>query len=725
MSLSNLQHIICEKEKELTQIRKAAADAAQHQEEESRVHLLHVIETMELELEHVRRESEHLVEQATKDADRAASAKIECDRKELEREMQVREDEIFRLASSKMEEEWAAREDGLRQEFQSVLSAELRDQHSRHQVDLNQLAAHYDTIIQEHEKAMADYEESTRHQMSSLEEQHRAQLDSASEQIDNVAQKVWSDACEHFNAAAEDTICTSLAATDERCNAKENQISDLLTERSELQQQLSDKDSQLQDCLRDMGNMEDAMDDAALQMHRCHEEEVARLSDEIISLVSENKALQVMQSENDLLKRELTECRSRCKAIEAKCADQKEAVSGIDEEKVRSQRRVGELSACNQLLECQLLESRKENQQLSTNTEGLLKKIDELEAKNEDMSVKVTTAVNRIGELQRKNHDLERKCDSATAQVKSLEVERREYMIDMEDRIRRKDNLLAETIHAGSKPRTDPVVVHVNGGSDNTSNNDKLSSECHSLRSKVLQLQRENFRLENELLGVKRRGRADDTADRLDEVGSLRKENKGLKTIISMMRQEMEAQATDNNAGCSDTAVEKPPSDYGVTTAREKELIQKLEEAADEIEELLQENEKLMILSNELRFELQRRRSQSSSPARPGSATQPEHRHESQSGELLDAILNDQSRSCSDSVSQLAMLEDDVACVVGQKPPMSSCPADHVPSRNAYVSVRIQQLEIILSSCHCRCALSISSMSRRPLPCITSVTTGI
>lgn len=114
---------------------------------------------------------------------------------------------------------------------------------------------------------------------------------------------------------------------------------------------------------------------------------------------------------------------------------------------------------------------------------------------------------------------------------------------------------------------------------------------------------------------------------------------------------------------------------------REKELIQKLEEATDEIEALLQENDKLVKLSNELRFGLQKTKGQHSSESAQLSET---HRGKNKTQEyeqtILDAILNDQRRSC-DSESHGDDLE--VACI-GRKPPLTSA-ADSRPSRTAYV----------------------------------------
>ena len=112
-------------------------------------------------------------------------------------------------------------------------------------------------------------------------------------------------------------------------------------------------------------------------------------------------------------------------------------------------------------------------------------------------------------------------------------------------------------------------------------------------------------------------------------------------------------------------------------TRRERELIQKLEEATDEIEALLIENEKLMMLSNELRFELQQTKSHHQSSSRITNQMRGNNHDEET---ILDAVLNDQSRSCEESESHES---SEVACV-GRKPPLSSA-NDSRPSKTAYV----------------------------------------
>ena len=119
-------------------------------------------------------------------------------------------------------------------------------------------------------------------------------------------------------------------------------------------------------------------------------------------------------------------------------------------------------------------------------------------------------------------------------------------------------------------------------------------------------------------------------------------------------------------------------------TGGDIELIQQLEVATDEIEDLLTENDKLTKLSNELRSELNKAKHTSSSdieylPKAPTTSNDGERRAYEQT--MLDAILNDRSQSCDSDGSR-----DDikVACI-GRKPPLASS-AHSRPSKTAYVS---------------------------------------
>ena len=606
-SLSSLQQIICEKETELSRIRQAAADAAKQQEEEARGHLLHVIESMELEMEHTRQESELAIKDAVHRVEHDAANAIECARKEMEQSLQQRENDIFKAAHAKMEEEWSVREDHLRQEFETILSTELEEQHCK-------LTTQYESIIQDKVESIKAKEDEMKLQLSTLEEQHQQKIREMRQKMEIVAEEIWNDACEQFGAAADDKISQSLAFADEQCEARDEQISMLLEERTMLQKLLNEKEALLEQQTKDLAKMKSEWKDSESKLHSRYEKEMALLSDEATKLALDNEQLQhtlcEIESENDLLTRELTRCQLEIKTLNTKYTEQKQLVNSSDGEKQRFESRIGELSACNQLLERQLSDMKEENKDLATSSKSLKKRIDNLVQVNEELSSKESTLSNRVDELQQKNDNIERRHNDSIAHINSLEHEQREYMREMEQRMKQKDKMLADTLdslNTGSKSRSsEPVVVHLhstnaNGNNSDTANathghgHDRLSVECNSLRSKVLQLQRENFRLQSELMSNNKNSQRDqgDTNNNNDdndgknsnaEIDTLQQENNSLKTIVSMMRKEMETTVatTANDEGTEKSTL---PSDLLL----EQQLLQ----CRSYLDLLLRKNEKV------------------------------------------------------------------------------------------------------------------------------------
>jgi len=687
-NLSSLQTLINEKENELTRMRKIAVDAAQHQEEEARNRLLQLLETAEQELDHCRKECELAVQEAISQAERDAEYTIE-------QTLQQKEGEIFKAAQLKMEEEWTMREENLRREFETVLSTELEEQQ-----------AHFDTILQEKEEVTRATDDEIKLQLNKLEEHHQHQIEELHQKFEIVAEEIYQDACEKISVEADEKISQSLAIADEQCQARDEQISLLLEERTVMQQSLNAKDLKLKKSVEDCIKMEKMLKDSTSELSSRHDKEITLLSEEAthIALDSEhlNEALQAIESENELMNRDLTQCQREYKSLETKCIEQKEMINTFDSEKQRYESRINELSACKQLLERQLLDSKEENNEITMNAELQKKKINELTNSNEDMSSKISTLNNNINELKDKHHNLDKRYNDATSHINSLEQERK----DLEHRIYQKDKLLSETVESlnnnsrSNKANSEPVIVHLHNPktSDNTNSfngQERLSAECNNLRSKVLQLQRENFRLDSE-----NKIRKEENGEVSSDIVA---ENNSLKTIVSMMRKEMEQTAATNETedivkSSSDVLLQQHNSnglsrgndyDYQLTSTREQELIQRLEEASDEIETLLRENERLMNTSNELRFELQRSKSRQSSSsllrlphrqARDNNETLHEHEQE-----VLDAILNDRSRDDEDGRHESSA--DEVTCIVGRKSPLTTNMAEsRVPSKTAYVS---------------------------------------
>ena len=708
--------------------------------------MLEVLESMEMEMEHTRQESERVIKAAIQQAEYDASASTERAKLEMSEQLRQREDEIFAAARSKFEENWTAREDHLRGEFLAVLSSER-------------------TI------AMKANEEEMKRRIHEIEKEHRSKVGEMHQKMEEVADEIWNEACTKFGAAAESRIAHSVAIADAECSARDEQISTLLEERAVLQKLLSEKEILHEKISRDSTEMEKASSDRGKR----HDKEISEIIEEARNLAIDHdqmkKSRQQMESKNDLLRSELSKSKMENKALQSKHREQREKINRFDCEKQRYESRIGELSACKQLLDRQLQDLKQENKELTTVSEGQNKRIEELVRSNEKSSDKLSVLTNHVGELQQKNHDLERKHNAAIEQIISLEQERREYARLIEDGMKQNSRLLIEALEKnGPKTRSEPVVVHLHGNNgDNANMNERLSSECNTLWSKMIQLEREKNHLENELMNTKKGGQVHQNDSKNhggvieveSEIDLLRSENDSLRTILSMMRKEMETagETKDLDDGPAKSTMPSDPTleqqlfqcrlyldlllktrdpndghgrgfvsdevaflrskyrdlhreadelreenqrlhrmcnrgsrdnDYDEPTGREKELIKKLEEATDEIEALLKENEKLARVSNELRFELnETMRGRSSSgidpPRRPpstrGDGETAEHERR-----MLDAIMNDQSRSCGSSPSSArkdTLVSEVVACI-GRKPPMTNA-AESRPSKTAYV----------------------------------------
>ena len=116
-----------------------------------------------------------------------------------------------------------------------------------------------------------------------------------------------------------------------------------------------------------------------------------------------------------------------------------------------------------------------------------------------------------------------------------------------------------------------------------------------------------------------------------------------------------------------------------LTSYREQELVQRLEEATDEIEALLNERDELLTMANGTRV--------NNKPTRrddPVNRVQEPVKNETQ---LMHAILNDTSRSYDgQSESTTTSKYNGLVACFGKKPPLSNV-TNFRPSRNGYVSL--------------------------------------
>lgn len=126
-------------------------------------------------------------------------------------------------------------------------------------------------------------------------------------------------------------------------------------------------------------------------------------------------------------------------------------------------------------------------------------------------------------------------------------------------------------------------------------------------------------------------------------------------------------------------------------TPREQELILNLEEATDEIETLIVERDKLFTLSNRLKNELKCAKEQRHyhSSASPQSRVHSDYTDDSVVGNsdnnLMNAILNDMSRSFDGEYQTACSDENAIVACFGKKPPLLSVPK-HVSQSISYAT---------------------------------------
>ena len=237
MNLSNLQHIIREKELELARIRQAEVDATMKQEEEARDQMLQALESMKYEVERTRKESDLSIKTAIQQAEVEAAVTIEQARIEMSEALRFREEEIFVAARMKMENEWKSREDRFQEELNEVLSSELKSQR-------NELTSHYSATIADLIRTMEANEEKVAHKFNEMKTRHQCHMEEMHQKMEEAADTIWSDACEKISAEAEAAVSNRLKIAEEQCNMRDEQISVLLDERVLMQKLLCEKEDQ-------------------------------------------------------------------------------------------------------------------------------------------------------------------------------------------------------------------------------------------------------------------------------------------------------------------------------------------------------------------------------------------------------------------------------------------------------------------------------------------------
>jgi len=603
MNPSHLQQLINDKESELTKIRSLANEAALQREHEAKEETQRILNQMEREVERIQRESEDTIKRVTLQVENEADARIQRAMQEMEQYLERRQKEIYAAASLEMETNWQDREGSLKKEVQLLLESELERQHDT-------LAAHYEAVVYSKDCNMKLVEEDMKKQLTKAEERHRNEIDTMKQKMDDVAKEIWNDAREQFASAADEEISHSLAATKSQCK-------ELLDDNSELRRILDEKERVIKGNVRDMKEMEDTFQDVASEVNRMHAKEMADISDQVSRLLQDNdrlkKAMHKIGSENDHLRDELDHCKMMNRSLEVKCKDQMKVIDTVDMSKSESSSRINELTACNELLKRQMSDVTGENKALVAENEKQRIVINDLSGENK----KQAAATDELRETNQSDEarctTLEQKLHEARQQITSLEQERQAYAMEANQLLERNDRLHSEKISmyekklASTKDEANSIVQ--------TAQKDlnTLSSECNSLRSRILQLQRDNFRLEQDLMDSHQRKQRYNSHN--DDVSKpehptqnthkLNDENKALKEIISMMRAEMESAVSDESPAESsrESIIERQLSLCRAYLDLLQNTKDKRSTQYDELSFLRAKNRELLQMIDELRHE--------------------------------------------------------------------------------------------------------------------------
>lgn len=590
---NHFRQLISDREQELLQLKLAAEDAAHRQEEEMREQMLQDLKAMEIEFERVQLENERVIKDEIQKVNNDAAARVETMQQQMESSIKYVEDETIRSTVLEMEREWVMREDNLKEKFRKLLSDELEAQRDT-------LSKDFLSTLHQKDKELKRQEQASELHLQQLQQDHQRDLVTMKRDLEALAEDIWKSATEQSDAVAEEKLSKIVTISEQECQTKDDQIAMLTEERSTLQFLVHERERQLQASIHQLDEMESTLKDVASEVNARHNNEKSQLSDEIANLLNDydqlRKAFHCVEYDNDSLKEEVVQLKLKLKSLEAKCSEQRNILNTLDNRKDETNNRIGEISSCKQLLEAQLFDLKRENKELSSELEKRNARICELSIENKQLTEKASILNTTVDDLREKNHNLnnecsslKRQCDDTAARVETLLREKRDYEKEVEKRIQQKDALLnetlanhkraLETVRGRVDARSEPVVVHLhgNGGgnesrdvySSNTHGSERLSRECDSLRSRVLALQRENYRMESELSGA--RQKRGPTSESDFDTKKLTAENNSLKQIIAMLRKEME-NVSINNAESSDHDGDKV-SQLSVS-ALEQQLIQ-------------------------------------------------------------------------------------------------------------------------------------------------------
>ena len=383
--------------------------------------------------------------------------------------------------------------------------------------------------------------------------------------------EVWNAVNQEMAIESEQMIMKVMTEGEEKCQL-------LRHERDCVQRQLQERDLQLQSTVDNMEELDHAFVDVAREFNSRHQSEIVQLSEERLTLERENTRL---DGENAMIREEVLHLKSCCKSMEHKIIEQEEVIHKLEHRRTETVHRFADAQSCQQLLEKQVEELKLEKASFTKAREQIF----QLSAENKEHESKISTLreecakqINEIENLKVECKQFRRQYAEASELIDTLEQDKCGLAQEMEHRLRQKEvqlHQLTEAVDVMAKRSTEkaePVVVHLNDHKEQA--RQMSTGECHHLRSRVLELQRTNYRLEGDLAEAKRECQTRTRVQDIDNndsasVKQLREESNALKQIVTMMRAEMEKMQPPTNESENEEGMS---SSY--TLALEQQLVQ-------------------------------------------------------------------------------------------------------------------------------------------------------
>ena len=537
-----LDHVI-KMNMDVSEFIHAAADAAKKQHDEYKEQMQDILNSMEQEIQFKQKRYDDNLQNAIQQAENDAIRKIDLMQKEMQQSMQKFEDETTKAAEFEIEYRCAEMQKSLEMQYQS---------------QCEKMAADWESALQEKDIELRRQLETARHH-------HEEDLQHLQRQHDMEMASIKSEAAANQNVIVESRQIMNLVAAE-----ADEQIQALKSEILTLQGQVREKENELKNSADDMADLDHAFMDIANEINTRHRGEVVQISDEKLMIAHENdrlrNAIDKTERENALLKEELEQLRMKYKIIESKACEREELAHFLDQRKSDEARHISEFQSCKQLLERQLFELKIENKSLSKEVDEksaiiseVTEKCKEEALKAQGFEVRVVAQKKEIDDLQNECLSLNRRCTDVNESFQTFQREAHRCSRDMEHQMNQKERQLEQLTLAldemSKRPcaKREPVVVHLHGNDENQKRSASVDNECHHLRTRLLDLQRSNYRLENDLIAARQQCQANGNVSDSSDLLELQQENNGLKQIVTMMRKEMEQMLQSDESAAIET----------------------------------------------------------------------------------------------------------------------------------------------------------------------------